>query len=219
VVALAQGWRGGVTDPLDKLFGCGDLDALFGGQPRVLAPWPRGPRRKHEPAIDVGAVEELLARPVELIDADPRELCASQRWVVRHHAGYYLTGEWERTGRTSADVFVELNQFPVVVDRHGRLVIVSGHHRTAAALVEGRPLRVRVAASGERFAVTSLLFVDPNSAVDTESACASIVAGEVAAVATAADAGAVLRSLAVPDDEVRWRLTAAGRRRSRATGE
>jgi hypothetical protein len=73
-----------------------------------------------------------------------------------------------------------------------------------------------MAAGGERYAVTPLLFVDPAGALDAESARMSIVAGAVAAVATAEDAGVVLSSLGVPHDEVGWRLAAAGRRRSAA---
>ena len=114
----------------------------------------------------------MLAQPVDLVDVDPRQLWASQPWVVRHHAAYYRTGEWERTGRTSADHWVELNQFPVVVERRGRSIIVAGHHRATAALIDGRPLRVRVAARGGRVAVTPLLFVDASGGEEPDRALA-----------------------------------------------
>jgi hypothetical protein len=140
---------------------CGSMDILFGPHSQVVAPWPRAPRRKGQPAFDVTAVPALLDAPVDLVEVDPRELWANQTWVVRGHADYYLTGRWERSGETSADRHIELNRFPVVVpDHRQRLVIISGHHRAAAALIEGRPLLVRRAATDARCAITPLLWLD-----------------------------------------------------------
>ena len=195
-----------MTAALERLWGCGDLDVLFTGHVQVPAPWPRAARRRHERTIDVSAVAALIAQPVDLVEVDPRGLHASQPWVVRHHASYYGTGEWERTGRTSADRHLELNQYPVVItDSGGRRVIVAGHHRATAALIAGRPLLVRTAAVGERFAVTPLLFVDPAEAVDVADACRSVDAGHRASVASLEEAAAVLTSFGLTDDEVRTR--------------
>ena len=151
-----------MTTLADRLWGCGDPDRLFGAHPRASAPWPRAPRRKHQPAVDLGAVAALVQSPVALRDVDPRGLWSGQPWVLREHVSYYRTGRWERTGETSADRFSELNQYPVVFDDHrGRPVIVAGHHRATAALLAGRPLTVRVPATDGRSAITPLLWFDP----------------------------------------------------------
>ena len=191
-----------------RLWGCGDLEVLFGGHIQVPTPWPSAPRRKHRPLFDTAALSTLLDQPVDLADVDPRLLHASQPWVLRHHVAYYGTGEWERTGRTSADRHVELNQYPVVVpDHRGRTVIVSGHHRATAALVAGVPLRVRIAARTRRAAVTPLLFVDPATAVDVPQATIAIESGRPASVRCTEDAAEVLGGLGLGADEVRQRLS------------
>ena len=77
---------------------------------------------------------------------DPRTLYASQPSVLRHHVQYYLTASWEITGRTSADMHKLSNRYPLVhVDADGGLKILAGHHRSAAALLEGRPVLARIA--------------------------------------------------------------------------
>jgi len=117
---------------------------------------------KHQAPFDRDAVIGLLSRSVDLIEVDPRTLFANQTWVLLQHARYYTTGEWERTGLTSADQHQEVNQFPVVMPNHGgQRVIVAGHHRATAALVEGRPLLVRTAARTTRAAVSPLVFWNP----------------------------------------------------------
>lgn len=121
-----------------RLWGCADIDRVFHGSDRVMLPWPRAPRsRTPRPTAPVGAPR--------LEPVDPRRLCASQPWVVRHHAAYYLTGVWERTGQTSAAMAAASNRYPVIeVDITGRHIIRTGHHRSLAALIEGRPVLARV---------------------------------------------------------------------------
>ncbi len=130
---------------LDRLWGCGRLDAAFGALPKVAVPWPVAGRLKHEPPAWRRATPEALAQPVHLTEVDPRLLHASQSWVLRQHVDYYLTGRWELTGITSADRDKDWNRYPVVVrDHRDRLVIAVGHHRSLAAVVEGRPVLARV---------------------------------------------------------------------------
>lgn len=132
-------------DHVNELFGCAVLDDIFReGAPKVSAPWPRAGRRRDQPRHFTLSVEDLRS-PIWLTEVDPRELWASQGWVVRHHAAYYFTREWELTGLTSADRNVASNQWPVVrIDDQGRKVILAGHHRSLAALIEGRPVLARV---------------------------------------------------------------------------
>lgn len=135
----------GVHDTAARLWGAGDLGALFtGGAPKVVCPWPQASRtRGQAPLADV-VVPVLLDAPVWLDDIDPRWLYSPQPWVVLEHAAYYLTGRWERTGETSADRYEPSNQYPIIASDHrGRDVILAGHHRSTAALIQGLPLRCR----------------------------------------------------------------------------
>jgi hypothetical protein len=149
----------------NRLWGCGDLDRLFGTADRTVTPWPRGGKLKYGENFDRNAVTALLASPVGLIDIDPREVWCSQPWLLREHVDYYRTGRWELSGRTSADQLAEHNRFPIIVrDYRDRLLVVAGHHRTAAALIEGRRVRARVAILDSSFHVTPLLTVDQTPA-------------------------------------------------------
>ena len=130
---------------LERLWGAGDVDAVFRGGDRSVVPWPRVGRVKGSAPPDPRIVE-LLGGPVHLTEVDPLELHASQAYVVRHHAVHYaLTDLWEATGRTSADMGQRANRFPIIAPDHvGRLVIRSGHHRSLAALLAGRPVLARL---------------------------------------------------------------------------
>ena len=87
----------------DGLWDCQALEAVFTGHAKVTAPWPRAGRSKRGATVDLDAVGRLLVEAPDLTEVDPRTLYASQTWIVRAHVAYYLTGEWERTGRTAAD--------------------------------------------------------------------------------------------------------------------
>ncbi len=130
-----------MSDP-HQLWGVGELVALFGDASKVVCPFPRAGTLKHPQPDQVPAD---LDGPTFLTLIDPRDLWASQGWVLREHAEYYKTGRWELTGRTSADQDTPSNWYPLVVADHlGRKVIRAGHHRATVALIEGRPLLARV---------------------------------------------------------------------------
>lgn len=155
-----------VTERLDRLYGCGELNVVFGHADSVLCPWARAGRLKAGDQTLESNTSEVLASPIWLSLVDPRRLWASQPRVLRTHAAYYRTGEWERTGVTSADRHVAANRFPVVApDRLGRLVIRTGHHRALVALVEGRPLLCRLATAPPdgAIAITPTLLVGTRS--------------------------------------------------------
>jgi hypothetical protein len=121
---------------------------MFHGLARIAVPWPVHGRLKNRPRIDPSLIESVLCSPAVLADVDPTTLAASQSWILAEHVGYYLSGQWEYTGRTSADPWAHVNRFPLVLpDHQGRLTIVAGHHRAAAARLLGQPLRARVAAA------------------------------------------------------------------------
>lgn len=161
-------------DEAERLFGIGDLDRVFTpGQPKAIAPWPRAGHQKHSSPADRTLTDEQLRGPVWLTEIDPRTLWASQGWVVREHAEYYRTGVWERTGETSANRSALSNHWPVVmIDRLGRPVIRAGHHRSLAALVEGRPVLARVfpGDADAATAITPLLLIGDATRLDHEDA-------------------------------------------------
>ncbi|MEP7115674.1 MAG: hypothetical protein ABI862_20585 [Ilumatobacteraceae bacterium] len=201
-------------DLSNRLWGCGDIDRLFGTADRTVTPWPRGGKLKYGENFDRNAVTALLASPVGLIDIDPREVWCSQPWLLREHVDYYRTGRWELSGRTSADQFAEHNRFPIIVrDYHDRLLVVAGHHRTAAALIEGRQVRARVAILGSSFHVTPLLTVDQTPAgAEVQLEAERLLRGLAAIAPTLCDAVDVLKRAGVPVDETFVAVDMARRR-------
>lgn len=171
-----------MPDPT-ALWGHGDLAAHFGFLPRASVPWPRAGRLKHPDPAEAEALRHFVDGPVQLVDVDPRELFANQPWVLREHAEYYLTGRWERTGRTSADRDQRANLFPVLVrDRLDRMVIHTGHHRSLVALILGRPVRARVLGGdtdpGDAVALTPHLLVGTTTPIPHEAISAPLDAVE-----------------------------------------
>lgn len=131
-----------------ELYGSNSPDKMFGpSSPTTPTPWPSAPRTKTGPAWDRNRVNEELRRPPteeHMRDYDPRNLHASQPTIVRSHAEYYLGPQWANTGRTAADQGDVGNQYPFVYERRtGENVILAGHHRAAAALLQGRGIRAR----------------------------------------------------------------------------
>lgn len=121
------------------------LDAAFGGHAQIVAPWPRPGRRKGDQLYDRDMVSSFVGEQPRLTDVDPADLYATQTWVLRSHVSYYSSGEWERTGRTSADMHQRANRYPLLYrDGRGRLLILAGHHRSMAALIEGRSVQARL---------------------------------------------------------------------------
>ena len=129
---------------VDRAWGGGDLGAVFGETPVSPTPWGWASRRRSHADYDTVLVRQLLAGPPVLVDVDPRGLRATQPSVTRPGVSYYLTPRYERTGRTYADYDRASNRFPVVYRREdGERLIISGHHRAAAALIQGKPLAAR----------------------------------------------------------------------------
>lgn len=112
----------------------------------TTVPFPSASRRKGEPAFDREAVAQALSGPARLKKFDPRTLHATQSGVTREGVDYYLEeagrNRYSATGKTFADQDQPGNRYPVVYrnPRSGQLVILSGHHRATAALVQGRAL-------------------------------------------------------------------------------
>jgi hypothetical protein len=143
------------TEPFHRphrLHGKG-VDAMFGGGP-TSRPWSTnsirpnrqgegGQRKELIHAHIIGALKGF-AHPEEI---DTRWLHMSQDSVVGHIVRHYAENpEYADTGVTYADQHQSGNRFPVVYQRsaQGDRTILSGHHRAAAALAQGKPLRAVV---------------------------------------------------------------------------
>ncbi|MGI8755651.1 MAG: hypothetical protein ACR2MB_07285 [Acidimicrobiales bacterium] len=208
------------------LWGCGDVAAAFTGDRRVV-PWPSAPRWKHKPLIEQGDVDRLLGGPPALADLEPRAMFATQTFCVASHVRYYAGTEWARTGRTSADQGRPQNRYPLVwIDEDGRQILLGGHHRSLAALIQGRPVRCRVLRpeGDSATAVLPLLLIGSTSALAelaTSHASAAATAIEeartvlVSDLATAAD---VLCHLGFSDELAEDRLTMARTGHTRLAG-
>ena len=205
------------TGPLAALWGVGDLDAWFEGADVKAVPWPIAGESKPDRGKRARELTTFISKPAQLVEVDPRQLWAGQWGVVRHHAVHYLTGEWERTGRTSADRKVLSNQYPVIAqDHHGRLVIRVGHHRSLAALINGHLVRCRLltpaAQSGDAVAVSPSLFIGTTSTLphqqhtNPSQAAESITNGNTVIVPSREIATATLALLGLTAAEIAFRF-------------
>jgi len=201
---------------MNALWACGDLDEFFKSAPKVIVPWPSAGRRKTERRIPEAEVEHLVAGPARLHEVDPRELFATQPWVLRSHAAYYNTGEWEITGRTSADMHSIANRYPTFIERRGQLIIATGHHRSLSALIAGRPVLARiVSAEPGLIAITPHLAIsdrDDQPDDDLDGLVDRLLAGQRITVSSDSAAVDVLRRVGLDEHEVADRMHRAGRR-------
>lgn len=179
----------------------------------------RGRRHRVPPAAGGGRFV-LPAGPPRLEPVDPRLLWATQPWLVRHHAAYYVSGRWERTGTTSADMGAAGNRYPIVtVDPAGRHVIRTGHHRSFAALVSGRLVFARVfrpelspAVEPDEFVVTPHLRVNTTATsrdLSLDRAARALDGGQVAFVDGLDAARATLAVVGLDDDQIDDRISMA----------
>lgn len=124
--------------------GSQDPSVLFGDAPVTPTPWPRAARDKRRPSFDEGLVEAAVRSP-HLRDVDPSALHSTQPGITRQGVDYYMGSRYEQTGETFADKAEPGNRYPVVYAREdGQNLILSGHHRAAAALLSGRQLRANL---------------------------------------------------------------------------
>jgi hypothetical protein len=146
-------WEAESRAPVRQLHGTKDIEGLFPPRsaPTTTVPFPSGSRSKTEPRFNQEAVTAELNRPPRTVDIDPRILSAGQPQVTRAGVEHYLGGTYEKTGETYEPGHNVGNQFPFVVTKrtsspnqepHEHLII-SGHHRAAAALLKGEKLTTR----------------------------------------------------------------------------
>lgn len=148
-MSRAEQFYGGGQEAMSRMFP--------DGAPTTVVPWSQMNGRKDRENYDRGLVADELRKPateVNLRPIDPRGLTATQPGITRGGVQHYLGDEYERTGRTYADQNLAGNVHPVVYRRAGldgaptQDLLLSGHHRAAAALLHGRELHARLIEGG-----------------------------------------------------------------------
>jgi len=145
-------------DYVNALHGSGEsgFRQLFPGeQSSALTPWSGVGGLKHRAPYEQSKVSAALREPASnLVEVDPRNLRATQPEITRPGVDYYMGQEHRRTGETFADRMSPGNRYPVVYSRthpetgNVENMILSGHHRAAAALLQGRQLHARYIQGG-----------------------------------------------------------------------
>lgn len=132
---------------LEKAYGSNDPKTLFGDAPMTSAPWPRAGRRKDKKDYDQEKVHHALLNPDQYPKQplDPRTLHATQPNITRQGVSHYLE---DSSGKTFADQGNIGNKTPMVYDREGTQMILSGHHRAATALLRGEQFDAVVVKGG-----------------------------------------------------------------------
>ena len=128
----------------DQFYGKG-LNSLFpeGGSEVTTIPFPAAGRRKDRDAYDKDLVHKTLANPVSTEQFDPRTLHATQPGVTRGGVAHYMDPSNQGL---YANAHEAGNQHPVIYSRKDCVdcpethMLLSGHHRATAALLQGRQL-------------------------------------------------------------------------------
>lgn len=124
----------------DDFYGKGNPDAIFHGAPLAVAPWPRAGRRKDRKDFEESKVKHALEHPEQYATTkmDPRTLHSTQPHIVRAAVQHY-TGSHSDTYESSNTPTRGNagNARPVVYNRNGTRMILSGHNRAATSLLRG----------------------------------------------------------------------------------
>lgn len=95
------------------------------------------PKGQYDP--DIVMAQTTGRKNIERVD--PRTLTGTQIGVTKQGMNHYLSAEYEKSGITFADHQMESNEIPLVYFRSdGVRLILTGHHRSVAALVKGKML-------------------------------------------------------------------------------
>jgi hypothetical protein len=130
-------------------WGIGDARGLFGGATVTVIPFNQA---AFATAFDGDLVADRLRfhpRSSDLVNADPRHLLATQPGVQRPAVEHYLGTKYEMWGLPFAEPGNPGNKYPVLyqyvhpMSGASEAMILSGHHRSTAALLRGRLLLAR----------------------------------------------------------------------------
>lgn len=119
-------------------------------------PWGQAGRRKDRQDYDPDLVQGAISSPTtDVTDIDPRHLRATQPMVTRGGVQHYMeSDDWQQGGQTYADQNNPGNRVPVVYSRQNEFrtedwqpeyehLLLSGHHRAGAALLQGKQFPAR----------------------------------------------------------------------------
>jgi ribosomal protein S18 acetylase RimI-like enzyme len=129
------------------------LDSLFphdedGPKSSAMTPWAAAGQSKERKSYDEDLVARSITHPHEfpVEDVDPRDLRATQPKVIRAGVQHYMNNSSGKTyGEDNGGDRRLGNDMPRIYHREdGQKIILSGHHRAAAALLKGEPLRAIV---------------------------------------------------------------------------
>lgn len=135
----------GLTERGERARGSGDLSTLFNG-PTGSTPWKPAGGRIDRFAYDTDRVKEFVRERPEPQEVDLRYLHSMQDGVTRHGVRHYM----EKPDELYADKHQAGNRVPVVYHREDddRHMILSGHHRATAALLQDRQFNAIVVPGG-----------------------------------------------------------------------
>ena len=217
-----------MSDPTDaclRLFGTGELAAAFGGGERLVTPWRPARREKRQRLVEPTVIDAVSVPARSSLRSTRASFVARSRsWLPNTSAGTCrASGSALARRRGSREGPQPLSAHlagPVGRPRHpGR------HHRAIAALIEGRPLRVRTLrpADATPTAVLPRLLVAagdpvsfPHTGVDDPATVAALVnSGTTAVVPTMELAAEALELLGLAPELIEDRLAMALRNRCR----
>lgn len=145
---------GEVSETLERLHGAGPagLERMFGEHSDAGTPWPRAGRSKRVQDYEKDKVTQALISEPKLEDIDPRTLHSTQGSITRPGVKHYL--DKPSVEASYSDPHNPGNKYPVVYSRHDEKtgntehLLLSGHHRAAAALLRGEFLKARHVSGG-----------------------------------------------------------------------
>ena len=110
-----------------------------------IPPWPSAGGRKNQKPYDQGLVKDALLNPdhyrVAPQDLNDTNLRSTQPGLTRAGVQHYMGEAYRTHGTLYSDVHNAGNQRPMVYHRDdGISLLLSGHHRAAAALLGDLPL-------------------------------------------------------------------------------
>lgn len=134
-----------VPKGVDQFYGAG-LSGLFpeGSSRITTVPFPAAGRRKDRNPYDKEIVHKALANETVTEQIDPRTLHATQPSVTQSGVEHYMNPA--KNPGLYADQHEAGNKHPVIYSRKEchdcpeTHMILSGHHRATAALLQGRQL-------------------------------------------------------------------------------
>jgi GNAT superfamily N-acetyltransferase len=127
----------------ERLWGAGDPDALFNGNPVASTPFAPAGRSVKRQDYDKERVRDALLHPDKYPTqpVDPRNLRSTQPMVTRAGVQHYM----RNPGSLYADQHNAGNARPMVYRREdGQDLLLSGHHRGVSSLLKAEPLHAVV---------------------------------------------------------------------------